>query len=140
MFSKMNKWNTSIWIGNNRKKITLLKFLITVSLPLCFICEAQCDNEGRRRASVHMQFRLASPAHQSQSQDAGTALQRGGGRHWPPHPESVVSQSIMWVSKWSSLTHPQFRYQANRGMTTWRPTICNLGWQPGKGSWPPHPH
>lgn len=86
----MSKLNTSIWIDNNRKKVTFLKFLITVSLPLCFICEVQCDNEGRLRASVHMQFRLASPPHQSQSQDAGTAWQRGGGRHWPPRPELVV--------------------------------------------------
>lgn len=133
MFSKIIKLSTSIWIDNNRKQVTFLKFLITVSLTLCFICEIKYDNETPFRAPFHLQSRLSSPLYQGQSQGyRNWFAERGWGRHWP--------QSIMWVTQWSPLAYTQFRYQANPDMTTWRLIIYNLRCQPmGKGSWPPHP-
>ena len=110
MLSKTTKLSTSIWINNNKEKVTVLKFWITVSLNVGFGREGQWDYESWLRALVHAQSHLPLPPNQDKKSVVVTALQggvQGGTGH--PHPELVAQLSV--VSGWLSgvlLSTPNF--------------------------------
>ena len=148
MLSKIIKLSTSIWINNNKEKVTVLKFWITVSLNVGFGREGQWDYESWLRALVHAQSHLPLPPNQDKKSVVITALQggvQGGTGHH--HPELVAQLSV--VSGWlSGVLLSTFNFSTKQIQALGGSTICSLGQQlmgrktdfPAQAGPPPPPY